>query len=187
MGWFFDPLRPLHYELIVIDAPWPLVMRSAKGYRKSAENHYSTMDVEAIKTMPVGRLASMDCLLLCWATAPRLPLALAAIETWGFAYKSLLMWRKMTKNGKVRLGTGYRVRSTGELVIVATLGNPRQSYVPHTIFDGLARQHSRKPDEFYAMCDRLMPSARRCDLFAREARPGWDAFGNETTRFGALS
>ena len=159
-------------------------MRGAKGYRKSAENHYSAMNAEAILTMPVGRLASTDCLLLCWATAPQLPLALSAIQSWGFAYKSLLMWRKTTRNGKVRLGTGYRVRSTGELVILATFANPRQSYVPHTIFDGLAREHSRKPEEFYALCNRIMPSARRCDVFSREPRLGWDAFGNETNKFG---
>src|SRR3954467_11894201 len=133
MDWFFEPLRPLFYELIVIDAPWPLAMRSDKGYRKSAVNHYSTMDAPAILGLPVGELASEDCLLLSWSTAPQLPLALACIERWGFAYKSLLMWRKTTKNGKVRLGTGYRVRSTGELVIVATLGNPRQSFIPRTI------------------------------------------------------
>ena len=67
--------------------------------------------------MTVHRWTCFHGLLLCWATASA-SLALAAIETWGFAWEGL-MWRK---TGKVRLGTGCRVRSTGDL-IVATLGN----------------------------------------------------------------
>lgn len=39
------------------------------------------------------------------------------------------------------------------------------------------------PDEFYALCDRVMPHARRADVFAREQRQGWHAFGNEVTKF----
>ena len=174
--WFFEPLLPLHYSLIVIDPPWPMEMYSDKGYGKSADAQYQTMTAEQIKALPVGSLASMDCLLYCWSSSPQLPLTLAAVEAWGFTYKSLMVWRKTTRKGKVRVGTGYRVRTTGEVGLVATLGNPRQTYVPHTVFDGVAREHSRKPDEFYALCDRVMPQARRCDVFARQQRPNWDAF-----------
>ncbi len=66
---------------------------------------------------------------------------------------------------------------------MATLGNPKQAFAPPTIFDGIAREHSRKPDEFYDLCDRVMPHARRADVFAREQRPGGHAFGNEITKF----
>jgi N6-adenosine-specific RNA methylase IME4 len=51
------------------------------------------------------------------------------------------------------------------------------------VFDGIAREHSRKPEEFYDICDRVMPHARRADVFARQHRPGWDSFGNELTKF----
>ncbi|WP_274869458.1 MT-A70 family methyltransferase [Sinorhizobium meliloti] len=93
-----------------------------------------------------------------------------------------MAWRKTTAAGKVRMGTGYRVR-TGEIVLVGTLGNPKQSHVPPTIFDGIAREHSRKSDEFYAVCDRVMRHARRADVFALEQRQGWHAFGNDVTNF----
>jgi len=187
MTWFFDPLLPLHYEMIVIDPPWGFDLYSKEGAKKSALAKYDLMNDAAILALPVGTLASMDCLLYCWATAPQLPLAIACVKAWGFEYKSLLVWRKTTLAGKVRMGTGYRVRTTGEVIVVATLGNPKQSAIPQTIFDGVAREHSRKPDEFYALCDRVMPHARRADVFARESRPGWHAFGNEATKFDEVA
>nr|WP_289851528.1 MT-A70 family methyltransferase [Sinorhizobium meliloti] len=185
--WFFAPLLPLHYELIVIDPPWGFDLYSKEGAKKSALAKYELMKDAEVRTLPVGKLASMDCLLYCWATAPQLPLAIECVKAWGFEYKSVLVWRKTTPAGKIRMGTGYRVRTTGEVVVVATLGNPKQAAIPQTIFDGIAREHSRKPDEFYALCDRVMPHARRADVFAREQRTGWHAFGNEVTKFNEVA
>lgn len=187
MTWFFDPLIPLHYELLVIDPPWGFDLYSKEGAKKSALAKYDLMTDSDILSMPVGSLASMNCLVYCWATAPQLPLAIECVKAWGFEYKSLMVWRKTTTNGKIRLGTGYRVRTTGEVVVVATLGNPKQSHIPQTVFDGLAREHSRKPDEFYQICDRVMPHARRADVFAREERDGWHSFGNERSKFNEVA
>lgn len=183
--WFFDPLIPLYHELIVIDPPWDYKLRSAKGEAKSFKAHYKAQTDEAIMGMPVGQLASFNCLLYCWTTAPRLPFAISCVKAWGFEYKSFLIWRKLTKNSKVRMGTGYRVRTTGEIVLVATLGNPKQALAPQTIIDGVARENSRKPEEFYELCDRVMPHARRADVFARVRRPGWSSFGDELDKFAA--
>lgn len=187
MTWFFDPLIPLHYEHLVIDPPWDFGLYSQKGNMKSAQRQYSCMKDDEIRAMPVGDLASMDCLLWLWATAPQLPLAIDCVKTWGFQYKSFMVWRKLTAAGKERMGTGYRVRTTGEIVVVGALGNPKQSHVPRTIFDGVVREHSRKPEEFYHLCDRVMPHARRADVFARERRAGWHSFGNEIEKFEAAS
>ncbi|TAV48419.1 hypothetical protein ELI30_08950 [Rhizobium leguminosarum] len=187
IDWFFDPLLPLYYEHIVIDPPWGFDLYSKEGAKKSALAKYELMNDAQIISLPVGKLASMDCLLCCWATAPQLPLAIECVKAWGFEYKSLLVWRKTTPGGKIRMGTGYRVRTTGEVIVVATLGNPKQTAIPQTIFDGIAREHSRKPDEFYSLCDRVMPHARRADVFARESRAGWHSFGNEATKFDEVA
>jgi hypothetical protein len=53
--------------------------------------------------------------------------------------------------------------------------------------DGLARQHSRKPEEAYDLVDALLPShARKADIFSRQVRPGWDSWGDEVDKFEAL-
>ena len=47
------------------------------------------------------------------------------------------------------------------------------------------REHSRKPDEVVAGIERLVPGPY-LELFARETRPGWTAWGNEVTKFDGL-
>lgn len=45
------------------------------------------------------------------------------------------------------------------------------------VIDAEARGHSRKPDQQYDYCGRF------AELFARQAWPGWDAWGNEVGNF----
>ena len=44
------------------------------------------------------------------------------------------------------------------------------------------REHSRKPDEQYERIQRLV-AGPYLELFARQAWPGWDAWGNEVGKF----
>lgn len=120
---------------------------------------------------------------MMWATGCMLPQCLDVMKAWGFTYKSEMVWRKTTVNGKIRMGTGYRVRTMHEPILVGTLGNPKHKPFP-SVFDGLAREHSRKPDEFYALFDLYAPYlTNRSDIFARTRRAGWDSFGNEIDKF----
>jgi hypothetical protein len=61
-------------------------------------------------------------------------------------------------------------------------GKPRKFTLP-SCFDGIAREHSRKPEEFYQMITERAPDLRRVDVFAREKREGWDAWGDEVEKF----
>jgi N6-adenosine-specific RNA methylase IME4 len=105
------------------------------------------------------------------------------MRAWGFSYKSCVAWRKITINGKVRLGCGYISRSTHENILIASRGKPKIGKPFRSLFDGLAREHSRKPDEFYALAEAFAPGVRRADLFGRESRSGWDVWGAEATKF----
>lgn len=181
--WPFAPLLPLTYSMIVADPPWTFKLRSDKGKRKSAQAQYDCMSLQEIAALPVHRLARGDCLLFLWGTWPMLPAQLEVMSRWGFRYITGGAWRKLTTTGKVSMGTGYRLRNSCDPFLIGTIGNP-PTKAQRNIFDGLRRQHSRKPDEAYAFCERLVPSAaRRAELFARERRPGWEAWGNETEKF----
>jgi hypothetical protein len=48
------------------------------------------------------------------------------------------------------------------------------------------REHSRKPDEVAERIERLLPGPY-IELFARESRPGWDTWGNQTSLFDSGS
>ncbi|MBP1845908.1 N6-adenosine-specific RNA methylase IME4 [Rhizobium petrolearium] len=183
MTWFFDPLLPLYYERIVIDPPWGVDLYSKEGARKSALGKYDLMKDADIMALPVGRLASMDCLLYCWATAPQLPLAIDCVKAW--ASSTSLFWSGERPHRPERSAW---VRATASALLARLLSSrpsetqSRQA-IPQAIFNGIAREHSRKPVEFYDICDRVMPHARRADVFARESRAGWHSFGNEVTKF----
>ena len=51
------------------------------------------------------------------------------------------------------------------------------------IFDGVAREHSRKPEEGYEYARTYMPHARRAYLFSREHIDGFDCWGNEVDKY----
>ena len=185
MTWPFGDLLPLSYDMIMVDSPWTFQLYSVKGEKKSAQAQYGTMGMGDIKRLPVDQLASGDAVLFMWATWPMLPQAIEVMAAWRFRFVSGGVWHKRTKNGKTAFGTGYRVRSASEPWLLGTIGNPKTSRRHRNVIEGLAREHSRKPNEAYAWAESYMPHARRADLFARESRPGWSSWGRESTKFDA--
>ncbi len=184
------PLAELHslrphggFDLIMADPPWSFDNWSKAGERKNAKAHYACVGLEDIKALPVGALAAKDCLLWLWATNPMLPHALEAMAAWGFAFKTAGHWAKRTRHGKLAFGTGYILRSAGEPFLIGTRGKPKTTRSVRSVIEGQAREHSRKPEEAFAAAERLMPDARRIELFSRQQRPGWAAWGNETGKF----
>ena len=77
------------YSVIYADPPWQFKAYSPKGMGRSAEKHYPTMDIEAIKGLPVDELADRDCALFLWVTFPCLREGLAVLDSWGFTYKTV--------------------------------------------------------------------------------------------------
>lgn len=185
-NWPFEGLRPRSFNVIMADPPWRLVLRSAKGVTvKGAGGQYQLMDLDDIKRLPVGELAAKDAVLWLWATAPLLPAALEVMAAWGFAYSTCGSWAKRTASGKLRWGTGYRLRSASEPFLIGTKGKPKASRNIPSHIDDLAREHSRKPEKAYQLAELMHPSdfVNRVELFAREARPGWIGWGNELGKF----
>lgn len=198
------------FGLIMADPPWSYAMFSDKGYAKAPEAQYATMELAAIKSLPVEALAAPDCLLWLWAVNPQLPQALDVMAAWGFTFKTAGTWLKRSTRGKVSFGTGYILRSSNEPFLIGTRGSPkttratRSSVITHderfkrtgdwadiwpngTItIEASIREHSRKPDEAYRACEDLMPHVQRGELFARQQRPGWAAWGNQIDKFGRV-
>lgn len=174
--WFFDGLTPQLYNFLMIDPPWKFENWSETGDAKQPE--YDLMEDDEICAMPVGDLAHGDCLVWLWATWPKLDVAMRALGAWGFEYKTGGAWDKK------RWGNGRIWRSVCEPVLIGTKGAPRAKGggIPN-LFSESRREHSRKPECAYDMAEQMMPRARRADLFSRENRPGWTAWGNEKGKF----
>src|SRR5215471_15309077 len=95
---------------------------------------------------------------------------------WGFAYKSNVVWVKD------KIGLGYLVRNQHELLLIATRGDiptPLPAQRPASVINAPRREHSRKPDEACALIERMYPNLPKIELFARNAREGWAAWGNQ--------
>ena len=182
--WPFDPLSPFAYDLVMIDPPWPFEVYSERGMAKSPEAQYSTMSMDDIAALPVGDLLAPAGVLFCWATWPLIDRQAAIIRRWGLEPRTGGAWAKRTAAGKLRWGTGYLLRSVCEPFLIATLpGSGFRGSSEINLIDGLAREHSRKPDQAYALIERVMPGKRYADVFSRQSRPRWSAWGDQATKF----
>ena len=134
------------------------------------------MPLEEICALPVQELATDAAVLFIWTTAPHLVEALQVITAWGFAYKSNICWVKD------KIGLGYLVRNQHEHLLIGTRGDistPPPAQRPPSVINAPRREHSRKPDEAYALMERMYPELPKIELFARHACEGWAAWGNE--------
>lgn len=182
----FSALRPHGgFDLLMVDPPWSFATRSAKGVTaKGAGGQYGLMSLDAIKALPIAQaLAADNALCWLWATNPMLPQAFDVLAAWGFEFKTAGHWSKKTRHGKQAFGTGYILRCAGEPFLIGTRGRVRTSRSVRSVIEGPVREHSRKPDEAFAEAERLMPEARRIEIFSRQPRPGWVGWGNEAQRF----
>lgn len=183
--WPFGDLMPLRYGTIIADCPWRFSNYSAKGEAKNPLAHYSCMSSADLAALPVSQLAAPDCALFMWATAPMLPDAITLMKAWGFTFKSAGSWAKQSSTGeKWAFGTGYCFRSAAEFFLLGTIGKPKvMSRSVRNLIVSPVREHSRKPDDLHANAQALF-AGPYAELFGREQRPGWDVWGNQSTKFG---
>lgn len=183
--WTFGALRPLSFDLIMIDCPWRHETYSKAGVTsKSAGGQYDTMSMDEIAALPVAQLGRGHTVLWAWGTHAMIDQQIEMTRRWGFKFSTTGVWIKWTVNKKLAFGTGQRLRCASEPFIIATLGNPLTAKTVRTVIEGPIRAHSRKPDEAYHAAEKLYPAAlHRADIFSRESRPGWQSWGNEATKF----
>lgn len=170
------------FDIILADPPWKFTSNSAAKPGKNAMGHYDCMTLADIKALPVREIAAKDSLLLLWVTVPFKRLAEEVVDAWGFTYVSELSWVKD------RIGTGFWARNRHEPVLICKRGKfpcPRPAPFPDSVIVGQQREHSRKPDRLHEMIAAVPDwhGATKLEMFAREQRPGWIAWGNETTKF----
>src|SRR5271167_3968614 len=78
---------------------------------------------------------------------------------------------------------GYWTLSSSEVCLLGTRGKPKR--LNADVRQGIIspdREHSRKPDGIHDRIERLV-AGPYLELFARQTRPGWSAWGNEVNKF----
>lgn len=173
------------FGVVSADPPWTFETWSDRGKEKSPEKHYACMSLREIRALSVADRLRDDAALFLWATWPMIFHARRVMEAWGFAYSGLAWeWIKHSpETDKFAYGLGYGSRKNLEPCLLGRRGRPVLR--DRSIRDFLLaprREHSRKPDEHYERIERMFDGPY-LELFARETRPGWTAWGLEAGKF----
>tara|TARA_R100000808_G_scaffold9248_4_gene25482 strand:- start:807 stop:1364 length:558 start_codon:yes stop_codon:yes gene_type:complete len=170
------------YNIIYADPPWFFKTRSKKGEKKSADNHYSCMNINDIYNLPVKNIAEDNSFLFLWVTYPLLVEGVETIKRWGFTYKTCAFsWVKKNKVAdSLFWGLGYWTRANNEICLLGTKGTPKRvSKSVHQVVVDRIKEHSKKPDCVRDRIVQLCGDLPRIELFARQKTKGWDYWGDE--------
>jgi N6-adenosine-specific RNA methylase IME4 len=172
------------FGTVLADPPWRFVNRTGKvapEHRRLAR--YPTLSTDEIGALPVAE--HLDSVAHCYLWVPNalLPEGLAVLAAWGFEYKSNLVWHKVRKDGgSDGRGVGFYFRNVTELLLFGTRGKNARTLPPGrrqvNLFATRKREHSRKPDEQYAIIESCSPGPW-LELFGRGLRKGWTVWGNQ--------
>lgn len=173
-----------HFATILADPPWRFSNRTGKMAPEHRRlSRYGTLTLDGIAALPVAGLAAPTAHLYLWVPNALLPEGLQVLQAWGFAYKSNLVWHKLRRDGgSDGRGVGFYFRNVTELLLFGVRGRNARTLAAGrrqvNYIGSRKREHSRKPDEQYALIESCSPGPY-LELFARGTRDGWTTWGNE--------
>lgn len=195
--WQFGHLEPGKARDLSMDPPWLYKMGT-----KGRPQHYPRMSDSEIAALRITELLDpRGAYVKIWLTAPMTARfwtkIYPAYHKMGLRYSSrFAIWIKTHKasaRGQTPLffhrnsffkGQGLTTRKNAEECLLFKFKKPPPRLhkgLPELIVAPL-REHSRKPDEYYEMCE-AYSEGPHVELFSRCDRPGWQAWGNEAGKF----
>ena len=168
------------FDVVSVDPPWNYEGESKKitsfdAVGRRVANPYPEMSTDEIKKIKLPLMD--DAVVLLWTTHKFLPDAFDILKEWDLDYKATLVWNKE----KIGMGAWFRMQC--EFCLVGVKGKPYWENTKYRdIIEEPRRQHSRKPDIFFDVIDKIT-LGRKLDYFSREKRNGWEVFGNDLNKF----
>lgn len=172
------------YNLIYADPPWKQSKGGKKNVRKNSSGKaldYPVCSLTEIKhhLKQAVSLTEGNSILFLWTIDKYLFEAQRMAEELGYKLHARMIWDKVTgipAAFTVRYGHEYLLYMyKGKLTPVAT----EERGKIHTVFRERVLKHSQKPQIAYEIIERLYPTARKIELYARNHRESWDCWGNE--------
>ena len=160
------------FDVILADPPWRYDFSTSTS--REVENQYPTMELAELCSLNIP--TAENCVLFLWATSPKLIEAIEVMSSWGFSYKTCMVWVKD------KIGMGYYARQQLEILLIGTKGNPGTpdpSSRPSSVFEAPRGRHSEKPAIIFELIQAMFPNRRYLELFSRKQREGWESWGNE--------
>ncbi len=176
------PLPKGKYRIVLCDVPYQYALEL------EGAPDYPTLPVEEIiklkdkNGVPITSVFAEDCIVFFWSPIPKLEEALKILNAWEFTYKTAIVWSK-EKDGKPQEGTGYYIRATCELLLIATkgkIGTPLpKNRALGVIKEPRTKVHSQKPARIRSIISRMYPNEKYLELFGRERVEDWDVWGDQ--------
>jgi N6-adenosine-specific RNA methylase IME4 len=179
-----ESLAERQFKTILADPPWQFQNKTGKVAPEHRRlSRYATMTLDEICSLPVANLAAPVAHLYLWCPNALLPDGLRVMAAWGFTYKANIVWHKVRNDGgSDGRGVGFYFRNVTELILFGTRGKNARTLAPGrrqvNYLASRKREHSRKPDEQYALIESCSPGPY-LELFSRGVRPGWVAWGDQ--------
>lgn len=178
------------FDIIYADPPWDYggkmqfdkssLKDENKGWKRdifiSAANFkYPTVKTKDLMKFPIKDICADNCLLFMWSTSPHLEQAIRLGEAWGFEYKTIgFVWDKMNHN------PGQYTLSNCEVCLIFKKGKiptPRGARNVQQLVRVPRTQHSVKPKEVREGIEKMFPTQKKIELFARQKPKGWAVWG----------
>jgi site-specific DNA-methyltransferase (adenine-specific) len=170
--------------LVYADPPWK--QEYSKGMGKGFIHHvqlpYRQMTIEEIKALPVDQIVASDAILFLWVIDKFLAEMPSVMESWGFEYRTVgFVWHKSASSdyGENAIMSFYTLKSC-EFCYIGVRGKPGVSPAKaRQFYSEPKKEHSRKPDGIRSAIVAMVGDVPRVELFARQRRRGWDAWGDQ--------
>ena len=181
------PFPDKKYSLIYADPPWKQSKGGKKNVRENSSGKpldYSVLSLQEIENIlnQVTQITTENSIMFLWTIDKYLFEAQQIGERLGYKLHARMIWDKVTgipAAFTVRYGHEYLLYMyRGKLTPVA---KDERGKI-HTVFREQVKKHSQKPEIAYQIIERLYPESTKLELFARNKRDGWDAWGNEVDK-----
>ncbi len=181
---FIETVQGRYYGTVLADPPWQFENRTGKVAPEHKRlSRYSTLSLSEIMEIPVDFVTAEKSHLYLWVPNALLLEGLKVMTSWGFEYKTNIIWHKIRKDGGPDgRGVGFYFRNTTEILLFGVKGKLRTLKPGRTqvnIIKSQKQEHSRKPEEQYKIIESCSPGPY-LELFARGTREGWDVWGNQS-------
>lgn len=175
------------YQIIYSDPPWPQQKGNIRRCRPNQGKvlDYPTETVERCFTLQdcfLGNAAEHHNVFM-WSIDRFLIVTEQEMAKRGYKLHARFIWDK--GNG---IAPAFTVRFSHEYLLwfykpgkmLKPCVGTRGKYT--TVFREAATYHSHKPEYVYEMLEEMFPNTAKIELFARNTREGWDAWGNQIAK-----
>ena len=145
-----------------------------EGEDSSPKFHSLVTLLDEVKNISIP--VESSAVLFLWATYPLLPEVMKIMTSWGFKYKSQIVWDK-------EIGEkSYWVKEQHEVLLIGAKGNfeaPMPSLTVESVYRE-QRKNNEKPAYFYTAIEKMFPNGKYLELFSNKPHSErWTVWSNQ--------